>query len=145
MRSSRRLQPVADIAKHSERHAARRHGDSLREHQEQQRQLDELIKYRDQYMDRFKQAGASGLSIVQMRDYQLFITRLDQAIAQQQQLVSTGEQQCQQSQANWIDKRGKSEMINKVVENRALTEQQRLDRREQKELDDSPAPVSPER
>ncbi len=138
MRSSRRLQPVANLAKQSERSAARQHGDVLREFQQQQQQLEELIKYRNQYVEQFQQAGKAGLSIVQVRDYQLFLSRLDQAIAQQRQLVQQHQAASQQTQSNWMDKRGKSKMIDKVVENRELAEKQALEKREQRELEDRP-------
>lgn len=141
MRSSRRLQPVANLAKQSERSAARQHGDVLREFQQQQQQLEELIKYRNQYVEQFQQAGKAGLSIVQVRDYQLFLSRLDQAIAQQRQLVQQHQAVSQQTQANWMDKRGKSKMLDKVVENRELAEKQTLEKREQRELEDRPGRV----
>ena len=141
MRSSRRLQPVANLAKQSERSAARQHGDVLREFQQQQQQLEELIKYRNQYVEQFQQAGKAGLSIVQVRDYQLFLSRLDQAIAQQRQLVQQHQAVSQQTQANWMDKRGKSKMLDKVVENRELVEKQTLEKREQRELEDRPGRV----
>ena len=138
MRSSRRLQPVANLAKQGERSAARQHGDVLREFQQQQQQLEELIKYRNQYVEQFQQAGKAGLSIVQVRDYQLFLSRLDQAIAQQRQLVQQHQAASQQTQSNWMDKRGKSKMIDKVVENRELAEKQALEKREQREQEDRP-------
>ncbi len=138
MRSSKRLQPVANLAKQTERNAARQHGDVLREFQQQQQQLEELIKYRNQYVEQFQQAGKAGLSIVQLRDYQLFLSRLDQAIAQQRQQVQQHQAVSQQSRANWMDKRGKSKMIDKVVEGREQAEQQSLEKREQRELEDRP-------
>lgn len=138
MRNSRRLQPVANLARQNERGAARKHGDVLREFQKQQQQLDELIRYRNQYVENFQQAGKAGLSIVQLRDYQLFLGRLDQAIAQQRQQVQHGQQASLQSQANWLNKRGHSKMLDKVVANRAEEEQRAIDRREQRELEDRP-------
>ncbi len=141
MRSAKRLQPVANLAKHNERHAARQHGDVLREFQRHQQQLEELIKYRNQYFENFQQAGKAGLSIVQLRDYQLFLTRLDQAIAQQRQQVQQGQNAASRSQANWMDKRGRSRMIDKVVESRTQIEHHAAIKREQRELEDRPQPV----
>ena len=138
MNSSSQLQPVANLAKHSERSAARKHGDVLREFKQQQQQLEELIKYRKQYFENFQQAGKAGLSIVQVRDYQLFLSRLDQAIAQQQQQVQQHQAVTRQSQANWMDKRGKSKMLDKVVAGRLQQEQQAAEKQEQRELEDRP-------
>ena len=142
MSSTKRLQPVADIAKQNERNAAKRHGDVLRESQQQQSQLDELIQYRDQYLERLHSAGQAGLSIVQMRDYQSFIARLNHAIAQQKQQVLNGQQMQDESRQMLTQKQNRTRMIDKVVESRSRAEQQRTQRREQREMDDRSHEVS---
>lgn len=142
MSSTKRLQPVADIAKQNERNAAKRHGDVLREFQQQQSQLDELIQYRDQYLERLHSAGQAGLSIVQMRDYQSFIARLNHAIAQQKQQVLNGQQMQDESRQMLTQKQNRTRMIDKVVESRSRAEQQRTQRREQREMDDRSHEVS---
>ncbi len=136
MQSSKRLKPIANLANLSERSAARAHGSVLRELQKKENQLNELINYRDQYLNAFKTAGESGLSAIQMQDYRLFLQRLDNAILQQQQQVANGKQDTQSSQKTWMDKRSKSKMINKVVENRQQLEDKQAEKSEQRELDD---------
>ena len=138
MKSSRRLGPVAKLAKQRERNAASHLGDSLRQADLQQKQLDDLINYRDEYVAGFKAAGKAGLSSVQLRDYQVFLSRLDSAILQQQQKLVASRQNCQQSQAQWQDEHGHSKMIDKVVENRRQAENRRQDELEQREQDDRP-------
>ncbi len=138
MRRSKKLQPVANLAKLNERSAAKLHGSVLRELQKQETQLDELINYRNQYLTAFKTAGESGLSAIQMQDYRIFLQRLDDAIQQQQQNVINGRQNTQSSQAKWTDTRNQSDMINKVVENRQQHENQQVEKREQRELEDRP-------
>ena len=138
MRRSKKLQPVANLAKLNERSAAKLHGSVLRELQKQETQLDELINYRNQYLNAFKTASEAGLSAIQMQDYRIFLRRLDDAIQQQQQNVKNGRQNTQSSQAEWTDTRNRSEMINKVVENRQQLENQQVEKREQRELEDRP-------
>lgn len=138
MSRTNRLQPIAKISRQHERNAARLHGDVIRQADQQQKQLDELISYRNQYLKAFQSAGKSGISAIQMRDYRLFINRLDEAITQQQQSVTNGQQECEVSQENWMDKRNQSKMINKVVENRQQLEHQQREKREQRELEDRP-------
>ncbi len=138
MNSSTKLQPVAKIRKQQERNAARIHGDTMRQAEQQQKQLNELITYRNQYLKAFQSAAESGLSAVQMQDYRLFINRLDVAIEQQRQSVSNGQKKCEISQEKWIDKRSKSKMIDKVIENRKQTENKVVEKREQRELDNRP-------
>jgi flagellar FliJ protein len=138
MKSSRRLGPVAKLAKQRERNAASHLGDSLRQADLQQKQLDDLINYRDEYVAGFKAAGKAGLSSVQLRDYQVFLSRLDSAILQQQQKLVASRQNCQQSQSQWQDEHGHSKMIDKVVESRRQAENRRQDELEQREQDDRP-------
>ena len=138
MKSSRRLGSVAKLAKQRERNAASHLGDSLRQADLQQKQLDDLINYRDEYIAGFKAAGKAGLSSVQLRDYQVFLSRLESAILQQQQKLVSSRQNCQQSQAEWQDEHGHSKMIDKVVENRRQAENRRQDELEQREQDDRP-------
>jgi flagellar FliJ protein len=138
MQNSKKLQPIANLANLSERSAARVHGSVLRELKKQENQLNELINYRDQYLNAFKTASESGLSAVQMQDYRIFLQRLDNAILQQQQQVVNGKQNTESSQRKWMDKRNKSKMINKVVENRQQLENKQVEKREQRELEDRP-------
>jgi flagellar FliJ protein len=138
MKNSRRLQPVARFAHQQERNAARQLGDSLRQTEHLQKQLDDLLEYRDQYVAGFKAAGAEGLSVVQLRDYQLFLRRLDNAIMQQRQQLLASRQHCQQSQNEWHSRHGHSKAIDKIVENREQAESRKLDEQEQREQDDRP-------
>lgn len=136
MKSSRRLGPVARLARQRERNAACHLGDTMRQAEHQQKQLDDLIGYRDEYVADFKQAGEAGLSCVRLRDYQVFLSRLDTAILQLQQQLAASRRNCEQSQVEWQDKRGRSKMIDKVVENRRQVESRRQDELEQREQDD---------
>ena len=138
MQRSKKLQPVANLAKLNERSAAKQHGSVLRELKKQENQLDELINYRNQYLTAFKTASESGLSAIQMQDYRIFLQRLEDAIQQQQQNVINGRENTQSSQTKWTDTRNQSEMINKVVENRQQVENQQVKKREQRELEDRP-------
>ena len=138
MKRSRRLRPVARFAHQQERDAARSLGESLRQAEQQQKQLEDLVAYRDQYVAGFQQAGKHGLTAVQLRDYQVFLSRLDNAIAQQQQRLEESRQNCELSQAEWQDKHGHSKMIDKVVEDRKMAEDRQEDKQEQREQDDRP-------
>ncbi len=143
MTRSKKLQPVADLARQNERTAARQHGDVLRELQQHENQLNELLNYRQQYLTALNTAGQTGLSAVQLQDYRLFIKRLDIAINQQQQNVNLERQNCEFSQNSWMDKRNRSKMINKVVSSRQKTESQEQEKQEQRELEDRPSGKGP--
>jgi flagellar FliJ protein len=138
MKQSTKLQPIANIRKQQEQNAGRLHGEAIREAEQQQSQLDELMKYRVEYINGFESVGKSGLSAIQAQEYRLFINRLDEAIAQQKLFVENGKSRCEASQQEWLDKRSKSKIINKVVEKRQHAERLQKVMSEQKELEDRP-------
>lgn len=138
MNRSTKLQPIAKINKQQERNAGRLHGETIRQAEQQQKQLDELINYRNHYSKAFLAASEVGLSVVQMQEYKLFINRLDDAITQQTLHVNNGQSKCKTSQKEWMQKRSKCQMIDKVIENRQQVEQQEMKKREQTELENLP-------
>ncbi len=139
MKNEQQLQPVARVAKSQERNAARVMSEMLRQTEAQQTQLNMLIDYREKYFQKFSRASKVGLSAIQMRGYQAFLSRLDTAIEQQQQQVAQSHQSCEQSKSDWRGRHNHSEMINKIVEKRKHQAQQERNSREQRELDDRSA------
>ncbi len=138
MKQSTKLQPIANIRKQQEHNAGRLHGEALQEREQKKKQLDELMNYRDEYIKGFESVGKSGLSAIQAQEYRLFINRLDEAIAQQRQFVENEQNKCEASQQEWLHKRSKSKIINKVVENRQQLEHLQKEQAEQKELENRP-------
>jgi flagellar protein FliJ len=138
MSDSRKLQPIAKIRKQQERSAGRLHGESLRQAEQQKKQLDELISYRNHYAKSFQSAIELGISVIQMQEYKHFINRLDDAITQQKQNVNNGQNICEASQKEWMQKRSKCQMIDKVIESRQQVEHQEKKKREQRELENLP-------
>jgi flagellar FliJ protein len=136
MKNSQRMQPVARVAQSRERDAARRMGKDMQQVEQQQQQLDQLIAYRDQYMEGYQAAGQAGFTVAQMREYQLFISRLNDAIAQQRQQVIACRRTSEKSSTSWRDSRSHSKKIDKVVEQRLYTEQCEQRGSEQREQDD---------
>lgn len=136
-RRLKRLEPVQRLKRHHERDAARRLGEDQRALDAQRTQLDELLHYRQDYLQRYQQVLASGrLGGQPLQEYRVFLERLDQAIAQQRQAIERGEQACVRSRDLWLTTRTDVKVIDKVVERRRLSlEQERL-KREQGESDE---------
>jgi len=138
MNRSTKLQPIAKINKQQERNAGRVHGETIRQSELQQKQLDELMEYRNHYSKAFQSASEAGLSVIQMQEYKLFINRLDDAIAQQKQQVHNGQSKCKTSEKEWMNKRSQCQQIDKVIENRQQVELQEMKKREQREQENRP-------
>jgi flagellar FliJ protein len=141
VKSSIKLRPVVRVAEQREQSAASQLGGNMRQLELQQKQLDELIAYRAKYEQNYLTATQTGLSVAQVRDYQIFLTRLDNAIMEQRQVVMGSSQDKEASQVNWQGARGHSKMINKVVETRQQEERQQNNLREQRESDDNASTV----
>ena len=136
MTRSKRMQPVQQLAQSREKQAAQRFGESQQYLQAQQAKLEELRAYRDQYTRDFEASGGAGLGAARMRDYRIFLNRLSEAIRQQEAVIAQCCAQHQQSRQRWLDSRGRSRALEKLVDQYRQEEHKSQDRKEQKEQDD---------
>lgn len=133
---SKRMAPLHRLAELHQRDAARRLGRAREALERQRERLRELIGYRDDYLGRYAQAMRTGLSAESMRDYGLFLGRLDRAIAQQQGVLEAGIRQQAELERQWQDRDTQARALHKVLERSRNQERQDHDRREQRELDE---------
>ena len=136
MKGSRKLKPVAQFAQQRERNAARKLGSTMSKAQQHKKQLDDLFDYRKQYTQSFQAVAAAGTSVVRVRNYQLFLKRIDEAINLQQQQLVNSHKDCENSRTNWQGAYGHSKMIDQVVETRKDAEKKKVENNEQRESDE---------
>jgi len=77
------LQPLVHLAQQKNEAATRKFGQLNQQQQAVQAKLDTLLQYRKDYQTRFQEAVQNGMSQSDLRNFQDFIQRLDEAIAQQ--------------------------------------------------------------
>jgi len=77
------LQPLVHLAQQKNDAATRKFGQLNQQQQAAQTKLDTLLQYRKDYQARFQEAARNGMSHSDLRNFQNFIQRLDEAIAQQ--------------------------------------------------------------
>jgi flagellar FliJ protein len=103
---------------------------------ELEKKLTLLEQYREDYRQRLQDGMQTGLSIQNLRNFQLFLDKIDQAVNGQQQLVRDAEQRRLKEQICWQENERKR-MSYKTVEQRAeKTLQQKEARRDQKQTDE---------
>ncbi len=136
MPSSDRFKPIQKIASHRERKAATALGESLKQREAATRRLDELRQYRDEYLERYARATLNGLSATQVREYQVFISKLETAIAEQERIVGRTQQQCDSRKANWRGRYTKSKAMDNAVDRMHASERKDKDRSDQSESDE---------
>ncbi|MCG5514207.1 flagellar export protein FliJ [Ectothiorhodospira shaposhnikovii] len=136
MNRSKRMEPVVQVADNRQQLAAQRLGQSQQALEERVARLEELSSYRDEYAQRFESQSGVGMTGMSVRDYRLFLHRLNEAIEQQARLVAAARRELEMSRGRWVEARGKTEALNRVVEQFQHEERRAQDRREQAEQDD---------
>lgn len=131
-----RMQRVHNIAENEEREHCRAMGDAQRTLDEHQQRLHELRQYRTEYASR--QPAGGSISSARWADYQNFLSRLDEAVDAQSQLVRQVQQNRDAHKQRWMAKRQKMESLQRVVERYRSDETRARERQQQKIMDDLP-------
>lgn len=130
------LKTVARVVGNEEREMARRMGDCRVNMEKDEQQLLSLEQYRNQYLEAFHGAGSRCLKPVQLQDYRIFLSRLDQAIDQQQQALRQSREAFEDLQLRWLKLHGENKALQKLITRRRLRSMAERARGEQKELDE---------
>ena len=96
------LTTLIDLAKKETDEAAKLLGAALRASEEASQKLDLLLQYRDDYALRCQSNLASGISTTHFNNFQVFMQKLDHAIAGQQAVVSNAKTRAEQARAAWV-------------------------------------------
>ena len=88
MASAFSLQPLVHLAQQKNDAATRKLGQLNRNHQSAQSKLEMLQQYRRDYQEKLQHAEKNGMELLDLRNFQDFIYRLDDAIAQQRAVVA---------------------------------------------------------
>jgi flagellar protein FliJ len=81
------LQPLVNLAQQKNDAATRKLGQLNQQHQTAQSKLDALQQYRKDYQLKFQEEAMHGMAPADMKNFQDFIERLDQAITQQTAVI----------------------------------------------------------
>ncbi len=133
---SERFKPIQKIVSQRERKAAAALGESLKQREAAKQRLAELRQYLDEYLERFSNAARSGLSSGQVLEYQVFISKLETAIAQQEEIVAQSQVHCDTKKTDWRGRYTKSKAMDNAVDRMRLEERKSSDKKEQNEADE---------
>jgi flagellar FliJ protein len=133
MTRSKRMQPVVNVTTNREREAAQRFGECQQRVQAAEQRLDELTRYREEYTQQFANGGS--LNAARLKDYRLFLSRLNQAVEQQRGFMEHALTECAALRQCWLDLHTRAQALDKVVERYRDEERGDQDRRDQKETD----------
>ncbi len=130
------LEAVRRITTEREKEAGRELAELRRRLKEAEARMAELLEYRRQYQERFHLAGRRGMGVGQLNEYRIFLSRLDQALAQQRQTVARCRTAFERGQARWLECRRECKAVDKLADRRRQEARRRAGSREQKELDE---------
>ena len=136
MKRSERLEMVKKVVDDFERRKAQALVACERRVNESEQKLSELEAYRASYVRDFTVRAQAGIGAAAARDYQVFLSRLDEALHQQVQTV-IGTRALRDSELqNWQDAAQRAEAIGTTVQRWQTEERHALERREQHESDE---------
>ncbi|WP_034619092.1 MULTISPECIES: flagellar export protein FliJ [Chitinibacter] len=101
-----------------------------------QAKLEQVDAFRNEYRARLTQNGQQGMSVIQWRDFQLFLAKLDGAAQQQGNEVQRLAQLYQERKISWQDCERKVKAFEALRDRHERSEMAKENKREQKILDD---------
>lgn len=141
MKRSERMKVVRSVAEYEERQECRAMGESKKSLEDQLGRLEELNAYRHSYATKGKLK--LGVSALQWQDYHKFLSRLDQAVVSQEQVVQEGMSQQEVHQKRWMKKRQRLESLSRIVDRYKNAELDEMERQLNKIRDSQPIRQSP--
>jgi len=141
MTKSKRFEPIREIASNSADALSRAMADAGRRVADLERQLEQLERYRAEYMQSPATAGAS-MDAVKLQNYRSFLDRLGEAKRQHQKNLDAARAEYEKRRTLWSEKRVEAESLGRAVERFRKEERAAEDRLEQREGDDAGMRIS---
>ncbi|MCP1726440.1 flagellar FliJ protein [Natronospira proteinivora] len=137
---SERLKPVRKLADKGQQDASRELGHSQQALSEQEARLEQLENYREEYRQMFEGEGDRAIDPRRLRDERAFLSRLDEVIRQQQQVVENNMAEYERQREGWLQARTRVNALDRVSDRYRSHEARESDKQEQREMDDLPNP-----
>jgi flagellar FliJ protein len=116
MKRSKRLNPVVELAVKASEAALVRVGEANAAWIGDKAQLDDLVRYKGEYLARFRQGEQLAMSAQKVMELRAFLVQLDQAISAQERQVEQSLNNLHQEQAMWNTVRSKEKAVQSLVE-----------------------------
>lgn len=130
------LQTVLDLMQSRADEATRRLARLIAAEQDAKGKLDLLSQYREEYARRFQASAQQGMSPLQWKNFQDFLSRLDDAIHQQHLVVANSRNDTAAGQTHWQEQRIRLKAIDTLSDRHYSAELAQELRREQKLTDE---------
>jgi flagellar FliJ protein len=136
------LQPLINLTQHQNETATRKLGQLNRLEQSAQQKLDTLMEYRKDYQNRLQEASQAGMDQAQLRNFQHFINKLDDAISQQRKALEQSKVSTQMGRAEFDATQRKLKSFDTLHQRHIDTQKKLAEKSEQKTLDEHTSRLS---
>lgn len=136
MATNSALETLIELATSQTDEAAKRLGRAIRACEDTEQKLTLLLQYRDDYDARFKAGMTAGITAAGYRNFQLFMEKLDTAIAGQQQIVNDAKRRIQEERSQWQSCERKRMSYDTLATRAQQVEQRKENKRDQKLMDE---------
>jgi len=136
MKKSQRLNVIVELNARNEQTSLKALGAVQQQKQAAETQLENLKQYRQDYELKYQSIAKVGLNIKQLLEFKAFMSKLDQALAEQEQVVASVGKQLIVSRKKWEQQHQKTKSLQKVCEAAIKDELKVEEKREQNEQDD---------
>lgn len=130
------LQPLHDLANNRVEAAAQRLALLKQQWQLQEDKLKQLYAFQDEYRRRLTHTVTQGVGMMLMRDFQVFLRKIDLAIRQQQTEIDHAKLRWEEGQHVWLEERRKLKTYDVLQQRHQRSEGVREGRIEQREQDE---------
>ena len=130
------LQPLMNLAQHQNDTATRKLGQLNQQQQSAQQKLDVLLEYRKDYQTRWQETTRNGMSLVDLRNFQQFMNKLDGAIIDQTRMVDQSKLSTQHGRSEFDVTQRKLKSFDTLQQRHIETQNKIADKSEQKALDE---------
>jgi flagellar FliJ protein len=129
------LQPLVHLAQQKNDAATRKLGQLNQQHQTAQDKLEALQQYRKDYQVKFQEAMQGGMEPADLRNFQDFINRLDQAIRQQQGVIEKAKNGVQTGRHELMDATRKMKSFDTLAQ-RHVDAERKLEAKSEQRMQD---------
>lgn len=130
------LQPLMDLAQRQNESATSKLGQLNQQQQSAQQKLDTLREYRKEYQNRLQESIRNGMKPADLRNFQQFINKLDEAIAQQMKAVEKSKASTQAGREEFSTAQRKLKSFDTLQQRHIQIQKQAAGKLEQKAQDE---------
>ncbi|MFT5162169.1 MAG: flagellar FliJ protein [Alteromonadaceae bacterium] len=132
----KQLQMVAKLEKDKEDKLVREFQQAQQNLQENKQKLGGIEQYRTEYIHQLQNKANDGINVNSYSHYQAFISKLEEAITQQSQVILTATQVVEQRKTLWLEQQRKRKAVEMLVEKHWEKQREKEGRAEQALLDE---------